>query len=73
VTITAQLIAANLATYPAASRLTPPAPRPAPPERPLLDDVQSPVGNLFAILLGLQAVALIGIGAVVVVRLRRRS
>lgn len=72
-TITAQLIAANLATYPAASRLTPPAPRPALPERPLLDDVQSPVSNLFAILLGLQVVALIGIGAVVVVRLRRRS
>jgi hypothetical protein len=73
VTATAQLIAANLATYPAASRLTPPAPRPAPPERPLLDDTPSPVGNLFAIVLGLQAVALLGIGAVVAVRLRRRA
>jgi len=70
---TARLIAANFATYPAASRLTPPAPRPAPPERPLLDDTPSPVGQLFAVVLGLQAVALIGIGAVVIVRLRRRS
>jgi uncharacterized protein YkwD len=73
VTITAQLIAANLATYPAASRLTPPAPRPALPERPLLDDTPSPISNLFAVLLGLQAVALIGIGVIVVVRMRRRS
>ena len=71
-TATAQLIAANLATYPA-SRLTPPAPRPAPPERPLLDDTPSPISQLFAVVLGLQAVALIGIGAVVVVRLRHRS
>jgi hypothetical protein len=70
---TAQLIAANLATYPAASRLTPPAPRPAPPERPVLDDTPSPVGQLFVVVLGLQAVALMGIGAVVAVRLRRRS
>jgi hypothetical protein len=67
------LIAANLATYPAGSRLTPPAPRPAPPERPLLDDTPSPVGQLFAVVFGLQALALIGIGAVFAVRLRRRS
>jgi len=70
---TAQLIAAHLATYPAASRLTPPAPRLAPPERPLLDDTPSPVSQLFAVVLGLQAVAVIGLGAVVAVRLRRRS
>ena len=70
---TVRLIAANLATYPAASRLTPPAPRPAPPERPILDAAPSPVGQLFAIVLGLQAVALLGIGAVVAVRLRRRA
>ena len=70
---TARLIAANLATYPAASRLTPPAPRPAPPERPILDAAPSPIGQLFAIVLGLQAVALLGIGAVVAVRLRRRA
>lgn len=73
VTITSQLIAANLATYPAASRLTPPAPRAVPPERPLLDDVQSPVSSFFAILLSLQAIAIAGIGAAVVIRLRRRS
>jgi hypothetical protein len=72
-TATAQLIAANLATYPAASRLTPPAPRPAPPERPVLDDTSTPISQLFAIVLGLQAIALIGIGTVVVVRMRRRS
>jgi hypothetical protein len=70
---TARLIAANLATYPAASRLTPPAPRPASPERPILDETPSPIGQLFAIVLGLQAVALLGIGAVVAVRLRRRA
>ena len=72
-TATVRLIAANLATYPAASRLTPPAPRPAPPERPLLDDTPSPIAQLFAIVLGLQAVALMGIGAVVVIRMRRRA
>lgn len=72
-TATTQLIAANLATYPAASRLTPPAPRPAPPERPLFEDTPSPVTQLFAIVLGLQAIALIGIGFVVVRRMRRHS
>jgi hypothetical protein len=67
------LIAANLATYPAASRLTPPAPRPAPPDRPLFDFAASPGLNTLAIVLGLQAVVLIVVGMVVVARVRRRS
>lgn len=73
VAATPQLIAAELATYPAASRLTPPAPRPAPLERPLFDFAESPGLNVFAIVLGLQAVVLVVVGVVVVIRLRRRS
>jgi hypothetical protein len=67
------LIAANLATYPAASRLTPPAPRPANPDRPLFDFTDSPGLNTFAIAIGLQAIVLVVIGVVAVTRIRRRS
>jgi hypothetical protein len=70
---TPQLIAADLATYPAASRLTPPAPRPAAPDRPLFDFADSPGLNMFAIVIGLQAIVLIVAGVVIVVRVRRRS
>jgi hypothetical protein len=72
-TATPQLIAANLATYPSASRLTPPAPRPAPPERPLFDFADSPGLNTFAIVIGLQVIVLVVVGVVVVARARRRS
>jgi hypothetical protein len=67
-----RLIAANLATYPAASRLTPPAPRPANPDRPLFDFTDSPGLSTFAIVIGLQAIVLVVIGAVVAMRVRRR-
>ena len=70
---TPQVIAANLATLPAGSRLTPPAPRPAPTERALFDSATpAPVG-VFAAAIGLQAIALIVIGAVIVARIRRQS
>jgi hypothetical protein len=68
-----QLIAANLATYPSASRLTPPAPRPAQADRPLFDFADSPGLNTFAIVIGLQAIVLVVIGGVVLMRVRRRS
>jgi hypothetical protein len=67
------LIAANLATYPAASRVTPPAPQPAPPDRPLFDFAGAPGLNTVAIVIGLQAVALVVVGVVIVARVRRRS
>jgi hypothetical protein len=67
-----QLIAADLATYPAASRVTPPAPRAAPPEQPLFDFADSPGLSMFAIVIGLQALVLIVAGVVVVARARRR-
>jgi hypothetical protein len=70
-TATPRLIAANLAAYPSASRLTPPAPRPAAPERPLFDFADSPGLNTFAIVIGLQAIVLIVAGMVIVVRGRR--
>jgi len=73
VTATPLLIAANLATYPAASRLTPPAPRSANPDRPLFDFADSPGRNTFAIVIGLQVIALVTLGVVVVLRVRRRS
>jgi len=53
--------------------LTPPAPHPAPPERPLFDFADSPSVNTFAIVIGLQAIVLVVAGVVVVVRWRRRS
>lgn len=71
-TATPLLIAANLATYPSASRLTPPAPQPVPPDRPLFDFADAPGLNTFAIVIGLQAMALIIVGVVVVTRVRRR-
>jgi hypothetical protein len=70
---TPRLIAANLATYPAASRLTPPAPRPANPDRSLFDFDDSPGLNTFAIVIGLQVIVLVVIGVVVVAKIRRRS
>ncbi len=72
-TATPQLIAANLATYPSASRLTPPAPRPATPERLIFDFAATPGRNTFTIALGLQAIVLIVVGVTLVVRVRRRS
>ncbi len=72
-TATPHLIAINLATYPSASRLTPPAPQPATPERPLFDFAGSPGPNTFAIVMGLQVVVLIVVGATLMVRVRRRS
>jgi hypothetical protein len=72
-TATPLLIAANLATYPSASRLTPPAPRPANPDRPLFDFADSPGLNTFAIVIGLQAIVVVVIGAVAVTKIRRRS
>jgi hypothetical protein len=71
-TATPQLLAANLATYPSASRLTPPAPRPANPDRPLFDFAAAPGRNTFAIVIGLQAIVLVTIGVVAVGRIRRR-
>jgi hypothetical protein len=71
-TATRQLVAASLVTYPAASRLTPPAPLPAPPERPLFDFANSPGFNTFAIIIGLQVVVLAVAGAVIVARVRRK-
>jgi hypothetical protein len=71
ITATPRLIAANLAAYPSASRLTPPAPRPAASERPLFDFADSPGLNTFAIVIGLQAIVLIVAGAVAVARGRR--
>jgi hypothetical protein len=71
-TATRQLVAASLATYPAASRLTPPAPLPAPPERPLFDFADSPGLNTFAIVIGLQIVVLVVAGVVAVARVRRK-
>jgi hypothetical protein len=73
VTAARQLVVASLATYPAASRLTPPAPLPAPPERPLFDFANSPGLNTFAIVIGLQVVVLAVAGAVIVARVRRKS
>ena len=72
-TLVPRVIAANLATSPAVSRVTPPAPRPAAPERPLFDFAASPGLNTFAIAIGLQVVVLAIAGGVVVVRWRRRS
>jgi hypothetical protein len=71
-TATPLLIAANLATYPAASRLTPPPPRPANPDRPLFDFTSAPGLDTLTIVIGLQAVALAAIGGVAFIRLRRR-
>jgi hypothetical protein len=73
VSATPRLIAANLATYPSASHLTPPAPRPAAPDRSLFDFSGSPGPGIFAIVIGLQAIVLVVIGVVVVMRVRRRS
>jgi hypothetical protein len=70
-TATLQRIVANLATLPAGSRLTPPAPRPAPTERPLFDFTASPGVSTFALLIGLQVIALGLLGVIFVVRLRR--
>jgi hypothetical protein len=53
--------------------LTPPAPRPAPSERPLFDFADSPGLNTFAIVIGLQVVVLVVVSVVVAARVRRRS
>ncbi len=66
-----KLVAANLATLPAGSRLTPPPPRPAPTERPLFDFKNAPGFNTFALIIGLQVMALGLISAAALVRLRR--
>jgi hypothetical protein len=55
-----------------ASRLTPPAPLPALPERPLFDFADSPGLNTFAIVIGLQVVVLVAAGVVAVARARRK-
>jgi hypothetical protein len=68
-----QLIAANLAVYPGASRLTPPPPRPANPDRPLFNFTDAPSLDMFTLVIGLQVLALAVIGGVVLIRLRRRS
>ncbi len=70
-TSTPQLVAANLATLPAGSRLTPPAPRPAPTERPLFAFEGSPGANTFALVIGLQVIVLGILCAAAAVRLRR--
>jgi hypothetical protein len=67
------LIAANLATYPSASRLTPPPPRPAQPDRPLFDFTSAPGLDTLTIVIGLQAVVLAAIGGIVFIKVRRRS
>jgi hypothetical protein len=72
-TATLVLVAVNLATYPAASRVTPPAARQAASERPLFDFAGAPGLNTFAIVIGLQAVVLVVVGVIVVNRVRRRS
>jgi uncharacterized protein YkwD len=68
-----QLIAANLAIYASASRLTPPPPRPANPDRPLFNFTDAPSLDMFTMVIGLQALVLAVIGGVAVIRLRRRS
>ncbi len=71
-TPTPRLVAANLAPLPYGSRLTPPAPRPAPTERPLFAFQNAPGLDTFALIIGLQVIALALIGAVALVRLWRR-
>ncbi len=66
------MIVANLAMAPSASRLTPPASRSTSPDRPLFNFTDSPGLNTFAIVIGLQAIVLVVIGAVVVTKVRRR-
>jgi hypothetical protein len=68
-----QLIAANLAVYSSASRLTPPPPRPAQADRPLFDFTDAPGLDTLTIIIGLQAVVLAALGGVALIRLRRRS
>jgi hypothetical protein len=68
-----RVIAAALATSPAVSRVTPPAPRPAPPERPLFDFAAAPGLNTFAVVIGLQVAVLVVAGVAAAVRWRRRS
>jgi hypothetical protein len=71
-TMTAQAIAAVFPTSFSASRLTPPAPRPAPTERPLIALMTGAPDNVIVAVCGLQVVAVI-IGVIVVaVRVRRR-
>ncbi len=72
-TATARAIAAALPTSVSASRLTPPAPRPAPTDRPIIASyVSAPVDVLLG-LMGLQVVALAIGGVIVIVRMRRKT
>jgi hypothetical protein len=72
-TATARVIAAALPTSVSASRLTPPAPRPAPTDRPIIASYTSAPVDVLLGLLGLQVVALAIGGVIVVVRMRRKS
>jgi hypothetical protein len=72
-TATLPQIAAQLATLPAGSRLTPPAPRPAPTERPLFTFEDSPGVSTFALLIGLQAIVWLMVSVAIMMRARRRS
>lgn len=71
-TSTPQSIAAVLPTSVSASRLTPPAPRPAPTERPLIALMTGAPDNLIVAMCGLQVVAVMIGTAIVITRVRRK-
>lgn len=71
-TATARAVAAALPTSVSASRLTPPAPRPAATARPIIASYTSAPVDVLLGLLGLQAAALAIGGAIMVMRMRRK-
>lgn len=71
-TATARAVAAALPTSVSASRLTPPAPRPAATARPIIASYTSAPVDVLLVALGLQAAALAIGGAIVVMRMRRK-
>jgi len=72
-TATTRAIAAVLPTSVSASRLTPPAPRPAPTDRPIIASYAAAPVDVLLALLGLQGAALVIGGVIIVMRLRRKS
>ncbi len=69
-TATPQAIAVIFPTSISASRLTPPAPQPQPTDQPLIALTTGAPDNLFAVVCGLQAAALIMGAVIVVMRVR---
>lgn len=70
-TPTVPAIALVFPTSVSASRLTPPAPRPGPTERPLFAPLDNAPGNVLLAACGLQVLALIAV--VLMLRARRRT